>query len=102
MHTMEFYDKVQHRRLPLNPLRAFEAASRHLSFTKAAEELSVTNSTVNKHIANLESHIGSALFDRHTRRIELTSAGRRLQASTSRASSELTRSLDEVIEEVRL
>jgi len=93
---------MQRHRIPLNPLRAFEVASRRMSFAEAAKELSVTSSTISKHIANLERTVGTNLFVRRTRSIELTSAGRRLQASTSRALDELARSLDEVIEQVRV
>jgi LysR family glycine cleavage system transcriptional activator len=47
------------RRLPpLNALRAFEAAARHLSFTKAAEELFVTQAAVSHQVKSLEEHLG--------------------------------------------
>ena len=65
------------RRLPpLNALRAFEAAARHLSFTKAAEELSVTQAAVSHQIKALEEMLGVRLFRRFNRRLELTQAGR--------------------------
>lgn len=64
------------RRLPpLNALRAFEAAARHLSFTKAAEELHVTQAAVSHQVKTLEDHIGVALFRRRNRAILLTEAG---------------------------
>jgi LysR family glycine cleavage system transcriptional activator len=47
---------------PLNPLRAFEAAARHLSFTQAAEELGVTQGAVSRHIRALEDRLGFPLF----------------------------------------
>ena len=51
------------RRLPpLNALKAFEAAARHLSFTKAAEELYVTQAAVSHQIKTLEEHLGLKLF----------------------------------------
>ncbi len=63
-------------RLPsLSSLRAFEAAARHLSFRRAAEELAVTDSAISHQIRGLERSLGSALFRRHGRRIELTEAG---------------------------
>ena len=53
------------RRLPpLNSLRAFEAVARHLSISKAAEELSVTPAAVSHQIKTLEDHLGVALFRR--------------------------------------
>jgi LysR family glycine cleavage system transcriptional activator len=64
------------RLLPLNALRAFEAAARHLSFTRAADELAVTPGAVSQHIRQLEEHAGSALFKREGRSLELTDTGR--------------------------
>ena len=67
------------RRLPPLPsLRAFEAAARHLSFKKAAEELGVTPTAVSHQIRQLEASLGQQLFRRLTRRVELTDAGRDL------------------------
>lgn len=60
---------------PLNALRAFEAAARHLSFTKAAEELFVTQAAVSHQIKSLEAHLGLQLFRRLNRRLLLTDAG---------------------------
>lgn len=60
---------------PLNSLRAFEAAARHLSFTKAAEELHVTPAAVSQQIKLLEEHCGTKLFRRLTRALMLTDAG---------------------------
>lgn len=66
------------RRLPpLNALRAFEAAGRHLSFSKAAEELHVTPAAVSHHIKALEENLGVTLFRREPRRLLLTDAGQR-------------------------
>lgn len=61
---------------PLNPLRAFEVAARHLSFTRAAEELCVTPSAVSHQIKVLEENLGIALFVRDTKSLILTSAGK--------------------------
>ncbi len=60
---------------PLNSLRAFEAAARQLSFTKAAEELHVTPAAVSHQIKALEEQLGVALFRRLTRALRLTEAG---------------------------
>jgi LysR family glycine cleavage system transcriptional activator len=61
---------------PLNAARAFEAAARHLSFTLAADELSVTQAAVSHQVRALEEWLGVPLFHRANRRIELTEAGR--------------------------
>jgi LysR family glycine cleavage system transcriptional activator len=61
---------------PLNPLRAFEVAARHLSFTKAADELFVTPSAVSHQVKTLEEHLGMALFLREPKALTLTAAGR--------------------------
>ena len=63
------------RRLPpLNALRAFEAAARHLNFSRAADELSVTPGAVSQQIQNLEDYVGGALFKRTPRGLLLTDA----------------------------
>ncbi len=58
--------------LPLNALRVFDAAARHLSFTKAADELAVTPAAVGQQIRALEDVLGTVLFKRMTRNLELT------------------------------
>ncbi|TXH34247.1 MAG: LysR family transcriptional regulator [Rhodospirillaceae bacterium] len=64
------------RQIPsLTALRAFEAAARLSSFRAAAEELSITQSAVSHQIAGLEERLGTALFHRTARRVELTEAG---------------------------
>ena len=61
------------RRLPpLNALRTFEVAARHLSFTKAAEELNVTPGAVSQQIKALEDFLGGPVFRRHKRALLLT------------------------------
>ncbi len=67
------------RRLPPLPaLRAFEAAARHLSFKRAADELAVTPTAISHQIRQLEDRLQQRLFERGPRRISLTSAGQRL------------------------
>jgi LysR family transcriptional regulator, glycine cleavage system transcriptional activator len=61
---------------PLNPLRAFEAASRHLSFKLAARELHVTPGAVSQQVKALEGRLGVRLFERLHRQLVLTPAGR--------------------------
>lgn len=64
------------RHLPsLNALRAFEAAARHLSFTRAADELAVTQGAVSHQVKALEQQLGFGLFHRHNQRLTLTSGG---------------------------
>src|SRR5258708_8329293 len=68
-----------HRSMPpLTALRAFEAAARHLSLTKAATELHVTAGALSHQIRGLEELLGLKLFERGVRSIALTPAGRQL------------------------
>ena len=60
---------------PLDPLLAFEAAARNLSFTKAAAELHLTQSAVSRQIQQLEEHLGMKLFERRARALLLTENG---------------------------
>jgi LysR family glycine cleavage system transcriptional activator len=65
------------RRLPpLNALKAFEAAARHESFTRAAEELCVTQGAVSHQVKALEAELGIKLFNRERQRLVLTEGGR--------------------------
>lgn len=66
---------MSHRLPPLNSLRVFEAAARHLSFTRAAEELFVTQAAVSHQIKSLESFLGLKLFRRRNRSLLLTEEG---------------------------
>jgi len=63
---------------PLSSLRAFEAAARHLSLTRAAEELHVTPGALSHQIRGLEALLGVKLFERRVRAIALTAVGRQL------------------------
>src|SRR5512132_2726690 len=64
------------RRLPsLNALRAFEAAARHLSFSRAAAELNVTQAAISHQVKALENHLGLSLFRRLNRALMLTDQG---------------------------
>jgi LysR family glycine cleavage system transcriptional activator len=60
---------------PLNALPSLEAAARHLSFSKAADELHVTHGAVSRAIRNLEQHLGTQLFVRSVRAVRLTPMG---------------------------
>ena len=66
------------RNFPLNALRVFDSAARHLSFTKAGEELGMTQTAVSYQIKLLEDFVGSALFERKPRQLQLTENGKRL------------------------
>ena len=69
---------------PLNALRTFEAAARHLSFTKAAAELFVTQAAVSHQIKALEEYLGMPLFRRLNRALMLTDEGQALRALCAR------------------
>ncbi|MEP7456099.1 LysR substrate-binding domain-containing protein [Phyllobacterium sp. SB3] len=70
---------------PLTALTVFEAASRLLSFTRAAEEIGVTQAAVSRQIHLLEQDLGCPLFTRLHRRVALTEKGKALSAATSDA-----------------
>ncbi len=83
------------RRLPsLNALRAFEAAARHLSFTRAAEELHVTQAAVSHQIKGLEEQLGLPLFRRLNRRLLLTDAGQAYLPALSEAFDRIAAATD--------
>ena len=63
---------------PLTALRAFDAAARHMSFSRAADELRVTPAALSFQIKSLEEHLGQPLFIRLNRAVELTEAGKAL------------------------
>ncbi len=73
------------RQLPLAKLCTFEVSAKHLSFTKAAEELHVTQGAVSQQIRQLESRLGFSLFVRHHRRLSLTSKGAQLAAQLQKS-----------------
>jgi len=70
---------------PLTALRAFEAAARHLSFTRAADELGMTQAAVSYQIKLLEERVGSPLFLRRPRQVALSEAGERLAPAVREA-----------------
>ena len=86
------------RRLPpLNALRAFEAAARHLSFTRAAEELHVTQAAISHQVKALEEHLGRKLFRRLNRALLLTDDGQAYLPSVSRAFTLLNDATDNLL-----
>src|SRR3954469_18974107 len=79
-------EPVHSARLPaLDLLVGFESAARHLSFTKAGEELFLTQSAVSRQIKELEDQLGVPLFERRHRALVLTEAGQQFYASASQA-----------------
>lgn len=81
---------------PLSALRAFEAAGRHLSLTRAAEELHVTPAALSHQVRGLEEHLGQKLFRRLPRALELTQAGRRLLPGLSAGFAEFRQAVARV------
>jgi DNA-binding transcriptional LysR family regulator len=81
------------RPIALAGLRGFEAAARHLSFTLAAAELHLTQSSVSRQVAALERQVGKALFVRRVRALELTPAGERMHAAVRAALTEIDRTV---------
>lgn len=81
------------RSLPLNALQTFEAAARHLSFTRAGQELGLTQTAVSYQIKQLEDRLGEALFLRKPRQVALTETGQRLLPRVSEAFSILDEAL---------
>ena len=82
--------------LPLNALRAFEAAARHASFTHAAEELHVTQAAVSHQVKALEERLGVALFVRRPRGLEITGEGAALLPDLRDAFDRMTNALERV------
>ncbi len=75
---------------PLTALRAFDAAARHMSFADAAAELNVTPAALSFQIKSLEEHLGTAVFHRLNRAVELTEAGRALAPGVADGFAALT------------
>ena len=84
--------------LPLNALRMFDAAARHLSLTRAAQELHVTQAAVSQHIRNLEERLGKPLFRRLPRGLALTDEGQALWPVVAQSFERIQQSLQQVAE----
>jgi LysR family glycine cleavage system transcriptional activator len=83
---MQTNDRLPRSRpISVGHLRAFDAVARHLNFRAAADELSLTQSAVSRQIQALEDEVGVSLFLRHTRAVEITSAGSQLLRATGTA-----------------
>jgi LysR family transcriptional regulator, glycine cleavage system transcriptional activator len=84
------------RPLSLDGLRAFEAVARRLSFSAAADELYLTQSAVSRQIKALETEVGAVLFNRGTRKVELTAAGILLRQAVLPALDAIDRSVRQI------
>jgi len=82
--------KFNRRNLPLNAMRAFEAAGRHCHMRRAGDELGVTHGALSRQVKQLEEQLGTPLFDRSHNRLALTHAGQRLLQSVRQALDLLT------------
>jgi DNA-binding transcriptional LysR family regulator len=87
---------MKHNLPPLDGLKVFESAARHLSFSLAAEELCITKGAVSYQIRKLEENLDCALFRRSVRQVYLTNAGQELLQTTQRLFKELTRSISQI------
>lgn len=83
---------------PLNSLRAFEATARHMSFSRAADELNVTPAALSHQVAGLEAFLGERLFNRSSRTISLTPAGDLLYPGLNAAFAQIRQSVERVME----
>jgi LysR family transcriptional regulator, glycine cleavage system transcriptional activator len=85
------------RRLPaLDLLKGFDAAARHLSFTRAGEELFLTQSALSRQMQALEEQLGAPLFERRHRALRLTEAGQVLQVAAKSVLDELTHAVAKI------
>lgn len=89
------------RQYSLSGLFTFEVAARHLSFTKAAEELHITQGAVSQQIRQLEDRLGFPLFERQHRRLALTSMGARLAVQLHHSFSEIGTLIESLKQEQR-
>ena len=87
--------------LPLNALRAFEAAGKHLSFTAAANSLTVAQSAVSRHVIVLENFLGVPLFERRPQQLVLTEAGQHHLPVVSKSFDRIDQALSDIIKEGR-
>ena len=86
---------------PLNGLRAFEAAARHMSFTDAADELSVTQAAISHQVRGLEQRLGLKLFVRRNRSLLLSEAGQAYLPSVRAAFDQLNEATEKLLQKDR-
>jgi LysR family glycine cleavage system transcriptional activator len=92
---------VSHRLPPLNGLKSFEAAARHLSFTRAADELGVTPGAVSQQVKALEAALGIKVFRRLSRSLVLTDAGEAYLPAINSAFQTISRATEQVAPALR-
>lgn len=81
----------------LSGFKAFECAARHLSFTKAGEELFITQAAVSQQIKHLEGQLGFKLFYRMTRKLALTEDGERLATVVSKSLNDIKDTIEDIL-----
>lgn len=91
-------NRIRQRPLAVGPLRAFEAVARRLNFRAAAEELHLSQPAVSRQIRALEEELGTPLFVRGTRHVEITAAG----AALLRAAAPMLDRLDVAVRQIRI
>jgi len=96
MNSPSAAGRRRRRPIGLAALRGFEAAARQLSFTVAAQELNLTQSSISRQMAALERQLGKPLFVRKTRALALTAAGMQLQHAVRQALTAIDQSVDEI------
>lgn len=96
MRKLSFMQKLRYKLPPPNLLITFEAAGRHLSFTKAATELNVSRVAVSQQIQALEKFLGVRLFQRQQRSVKLTREGERYHLAISDALERALRATTEI------
>ncbi|MEO9273253.1 LysR substrate-binding domain-containing protein [Marinomonas sp. 5E14-1] len=87
---------IKRRLPPLSALPAFEAAARHQSFSRAAQELHLTHGAISRAVAQIEERIGVDLFVRRNRRVYLTTAGQRLFKTATETLNTLNQTVEEI------
>jgi DNA-binding transcriptional LysR family regulator len=89
-------DNLRHLLPSAGNLIVFEAAGRHMSFTRAAQELGMTQAAVSYAIRALETQLGAALFQRAHRAVQLTEAGRRFHADVTLGLGHIRKSAEDI------
>jgi len=87
---------MKHHLPPLDTLKVFEAAARHLSFSLAAQELCISKGAVSYQIRKLEENLDCALFTRSVRQVYLTNSGQRLLKVSQKWFAELTETFEQI------
>jgi LysR family glycine cleavage system transcriptional activator len=91
--------KLRRRMPPLNPLRAFEAVARHLSFARAADELAVTSGAVSRSVSALEEYLGVPLLERNAAGLSITPASQEFARALGEAFTRISTAVDELFEQ---